>query len=379
MNLIDIINEKLKVILKGELPEEISADSFKNESHKELCNNINRLISSVSEIHNFVHPLSKGDLQDISINRWNLMGSPFKELHSRLLNLTWQAGQIANGDYNQRIDFMGEFSNSFNAMVHALDMKDRSLNAKIKELEKSQWLIDHQLNIARTIQINLIPESMPDFKGAEFYSIYQPMDQIGGDLFDFLTFPEKNKIGVFISDVSGHGVPAALIASMVKTLLTTAGIKRESPSSLLQYINNGLVGLTGDNFLTAFYGIYDSIAGTLSYSRCGHCYPLLLRQGEVIPVKSSGTIMGISKDIIIEEKVIELYLGDKIIFYTDGLTESSNSNHVQFEDFMTDQILPEIAGLEIKPLIERLYESLSLFIGENNPDDDVCIVGMEVI
>ncbi len=378
MNLIDIINEKLEVILRGELPEEISADSFKNESYKELCNNINRLISSVSEIHNFVHPLSKGDLQDISIHRWNLMGSPFKELHSRLLNLTWQAGQIAKGDYSQRIDFMGEFSNSFNTMVKALDMKDRSLKTKIEELENSKKLIENELDIARTIQNNLIPHSMPDFKGAEFYSIYQPMDQIGGDLYDFFSFPEKNKIGIFISDVSGHGVPAALIASMVKVLSTTAGVNRISPSGFLQYINNELVGLTLDNFLTAFYGIFDSHAGTLSYSRCGHCYPLLLRKGEIIPVKSSGTIIGIAKDIIIEEKTIELYRGDKVIFFTDGLTEASDRNNVQFEDFMIDQILPEIADLDIKPLIEKLYESLVLFTGNKRPDDDICIIGMEI-
>lgn len=378
MNLIDIVNEKLNEILKGEIPEQIPADSFANEIQKELSNNINRLISSISEIHQFVLPLSKGDLQDISINRWNLMGSPFKELQSRLLNLTWQAGQIADGDYSQRIDFMGEFSSSFNAMVHALDMKDRSLNAKIRELEKNKRLMGNQLDIARKIQNNLIPESMPDLKGAVFYSIYKPMEQVGGDLFDFITFHGKDKIGVFISDVAGHGVPAALITSMVKTLLTTAGVKRESPAALLQYINNGLVGLTGDNFLTAFYGIYDSCAGILSYSRCGHCYPLLLRKGEVIPVKSSGTIMGFEKDIIIEEKVINLYRGDKIIFYTDGLTEASNSSKVEFEDFMTDKILPEIAGLEIKSLLERLYESLEIFIGDNQPEDDICIVGMEI-
>ena len=169
-----------------------------------------------------------------------------------------------------------------------------------------------------------------------------------------------------------------MITSMVKTLSTTAGVKRESPSGLLQFINNGLVGLTGDNFLTAFYGIYNSSAGTLTYSRCGHCYPLLLRKGEIIPVKSSGTIIGIEKDIIIEEKEINLCKGDKIIFYTDGLTEATNSGNVQFEDYMLDSILPEIAGLEIEKLLKRLYEALILFSENNPPDDDICIVGMEV-
>jgi serine phosphatase RsbU (regulator of sigma subunit) len=378
MNLIDIVNEKLKEILMGKIPDKISLENFSGESEKELFNNINSLISSISEIHQFVQPLSKGELNEISINRWNLMGSPFKELHSRLLNLTWQAGQIADGDYSQRIDFMGDFSRSFNAMVHALDIKDRALKTKIEELEKNKRLIENELDIARTIQDNLIPSVMPVFQGASFYSIYRPVVQVGGDLFDFITFHEKNKIGIFISDVSGHGVPAALITSMVKTLSTSAGVKRESPSGFLQYINNGLVGLTGDNFLTAFYGIYDSSAGTLTYSRCGHCYPLLLRNGEVIPVKSSGTIMGIVQDISIEEKVLNLSRGDKIIFYTDGLTEATNSGNVQFEDFMLGRIVPEIAGFDIEKLLNSLYESLVIFTKNNPPDDDICIVGMEV-
>jgi serine phosphatase RsbU (regulator of sigma subunit) len=378
MNLIDIVNEKLKEILMGKIPDKISLENFSDEREKELFNNINNFISSISEIHQFVQPLSKGELNEISINRWNLMGAPFKELHSRLLNLTWQAGQIADGDYSQRIDFMGDFSRSFNAMVKALDLKDRALKTKIEELEKNKRLIENELDIARTIQDNLIPSVMPDFQGASFYSIYRPVVQVGGDLFDFITFHERNKIGVFISDVSGHGVPAALITSMVKTLSTSAGLKRESPSGFLQFINNGLVGLTGDNFLTAFYGIYDSSAGTLTYSRCGHCYPLLLRNCEISPVKSSGTIMGIAKDINIEEKVINLCKGDKIIFYTDGLTEATNSGNVQFEDYMLDRILPEIAGLDIEKLLNRLYESLIVFTKNNPPDDDICIVGMEV-
>ena len=166
MKLIDIVNEKLKVLLLGEIPDHVSTEGLTDENEKELCNNINRLISSISEIHQFVQPLSKGELNEISIQRWNLLGSPFKELHSRLLNLTWQAGQIAEGDYSQRIDFMGDFSRSFNAMVQALDLKDRALKTKIEELENNKRLIENELDIARTIQDNLIPSDMPIFQDA---------------------------------------------------------------------------------------------------------------------------------------------------------------------------------------------------------------------
>lgn len=379
MKLTDIINDKLEKILLGGIPDLIVYDNKSDEEMLRLAAKINKLITAVSEIHDFVHPLAKGELQDISINRWNLMGSPFKELHSRLLNLTWQAGQIANGDYSQRIDFMGDFSRSFNSMVEALDFKDRTLKMKIEELESKNRLIESELEIARTIQNNLIPSEMPDFKGLLFASIYKPMDQVGGDLFDFITFHENNKIGIFISDVSGHGVPAALITSMVKTLSTTAGRERNSSSGFLKFINNGLIGLAGDNFLTAFYCIYDSIENKMTYSRCGHCYPLLLRQGDIVQLKSSGTVMGIRKDIPVEEKEITLEKGDKIIFYTDGLTEASDSRNIEFEDTMFNKVIPEISGLGITDLLSSLYAGMLDYTGGNQPDDDICIVGMEVL
>jgi len=379
MNLLDIVIQHIEALLMGEIPQFISHDGSDEIRVVELAEKVNKLITAVSEIHNFVLPLSKGELQDIKISRMNLMGSPFKELHSKLLNLTWQAGQIADGDYSQRIDFMGEFSRSFNSMVEALDLKDRSLKAKIDELESKNRLIDMELDIARTIQNNLIPASMPEFPGVELCSIYKPMDQVGGDLFDFITFHEENKIGIFISDVSGHGVPAALIASMVKTLCTTAGEARNSSSGFLQFINNGLVGLSGDNFLTAFYGIYDSFSQVFSYSRCGHCFPLLLREGGIWEIKSSGTIMGIMNDIQIEEREIKLEKGDKIIFYTDGLTEASDSRKIQFEEIMVQKVIPEISHLPVADLLERLYKSMFDFAGGIPPDDDVCIVGMEIV
>lgn len=379
MNLPDTINQKLEQLLLGVIPDLIIYDNNYDEEMIRLAGNINKLIAAISEIHNFVLPLSKGELQDIKISRLNLMGSPFKELHSRLLNLTWQAGQIAAGDYSQRIDFMGQFSHSFNSMVEALELKDRALKTKIDELESKNRLIDLELDIARTIQNNLIPDSMPEFPGVDFYSIYKPMDQVGGDLFDFINFHEENKIGIIISDVSGHGVPAALITSMVKTLCITAGEARNSSSGFLQFINNGLVGLSGDNFLTAFYGIYDSFSQIFTYSRCGHCFPLLLRRGEVSEIKSSGTIMGIMHDIPIEKREIKLEKGDKIIFYTDGLTEAADSRKIQFEDIMVQRVIPEISHLPIADLLERLYQSMFDFAGGIPQDDDICIVGMEVV
>jgi hypothetical protein len=129
--------EKLTILLQGKIPEKIDDGKLDNENDRQFANMLNQLITFMQEIHALVIPLSKGKLQDIRVSPKNYLASPFKELHSRLLHLTWQAKQVAKGDYGQRIDFMGDFSEAFNSMVIALDHNERLLMEKIDELEKA--------------------------------------------------------------------------------------------------------------------------------------------------------------------------------------------------------------------------------------------------
>jgi hypothetical protein len=104
---------------------------------------VNQLIEFMSEIQNFIFPLSQGILKDLKIQPKNFLGSPFKELHSRLVHLTWQAERIAQGYYSQRVDFMGEFSEAFNSMVISLEQHEWALKEKIAELEQALLHIKH--------------------------------------------------------------------------------------------------------------------------------------------------------------------------------------------------------------------------------------------
>jgi phosphoserine phosphatase RsbU/P len=132
----DIVN-KLSVLLHGEIPATISEEDISTDCERELAEVLNQLIEFTREIHDFIEPLSQGKLNGLKIRPKNFLGSPFKEMHSRLVHLTWQAKQVADGDYSQRVDFMGEFSEAFNAMVVALDQKEKTLKNKIVELEEA--------------------------------------------------------------------------------------------------------------------------------------------------------------------------------------------------------------------------------------------------
>jgi hypothetical protein len=135
--MINDIIKSMNLLLEGEMPSKIEYDGISDESERELAKTFNNLIEFTQEIHDFIAPLSQGRLNGIKIRPGNFLGSPFKELHSRLLHLTWQAKQVTSGDYSQRVDFMGEFSEAFNAMVVALDQNERELKAKIAELEEA--------------------------------------------------------------------------------------------------------------------------------------------------------------------------------------------------------------------------------------------------
>jgi phosphoserine phosphatase RsbU/P len=127
----------MNLLLQGEMPSKIACSDIVDERERELAEALNRLIEFTQEIHDFIAPLSQGKLNGLNLRPKNFLASPFKELHSRLRHLTWQAKQVAEGDYAQRVDFMGEFSEAFNAMVISLDQNEKCLKNKIAELEEA--------------------------------------------------------------------------------------------------------------------------------------------------------------------------------------------------------------------------------------------------
>ncbi|MDR2549818.1 MAG: hypothetical protein LBD10_06445 [Desulfobulbus sp.] len=128
--------DKLAVLLQGKVPDALETEHCASEEERQLANLLNELFTYMQEVHQFIVPLSQGNISDLTLPPpRNFLSSPFKELHSRLMHLTWQAGRVAQGDYSQQIDFMGDFSEAFNKMIVSLDRNERELKIKIAELE----------------------------------------------------------------------------------------------------------------------------------------------------------------------------------------------------------------------------------------------------
>jgi len=200
---------------------------------------------------------------------------------------------------------------------------------------------------------------------------------VGGDFYDFIKVKESDFLGIFISDVSGHGVPAALITTMVKTLVETAGENRTKPAQLLKYINKNISGQTGGNFLTAFYGVYHQQTKMFSYARGAHNPPYLIRNNQVILLESKGKVLGVLEGLEFEEKQIQLQSGDRLLFYTDGLTEAENAQGVEFEEVLYKILVQNFKG-KAQAFLDFIYHALLEHRGGYHFDDDVCLIVLEV-
>jgi serine phosphatase RsbU (regulator of sigma subunit) len=277
---------------------------------------------------------------------------------------------------------------SFMAIALMLNVILRYLDREKKELMMQKMDLENQIVLARNIQEQLIPSRAP---ASYIHSLYRPMEMVGGDFFDFVRFRESNKIGFFISDVSGHGVPAAFITSMIKTTILQAAQRRENPAELLHYLNEVLYDRTGGNFITAFYALYDPSTRTLTYSNAGHNPPYLIAGDSVsqligmksvpIAIVDNHYLHGYGKSY--RNTTTVLPQGSKLLMYTDGLMEarSLDDDTMFFDGDENDLsgILTQLRGLSSEAFIAALFARLVAFRGSSSFDDDVCIICVDIV
>jgi PAS domain S-box-containing protein len=303
-----------------------------------------------------------------------------KSFYVRMWTEIKEKGYWQSDIYNRRKN--GEVYSEF-LSIQAIPNEQREIAyflarmSDITYLKKFEKEMTNELTLAQRIQKNILPQSKPDFPGVDFQCIYNPMEAIGGDFYDFIKLDEE-RMGIFISDISGHGVPAALITTMTKAILESSENYLLSPSLLMSYLNKRLVSLNGDMFLTGVYAVYHKRLRTLTFSRCAHPHPVIIRNGELIYLEENGSgMLGVFKDMVFNKATVELQKGDKVVFYTDGLTEGLSPDMVEFSTIFSD-VLKQFSDLPVEKYIERIYYSFLIHCEQNILEDDVCLIGMEV-
>ena len=230
--------------------------------------------------------------------------------------------------------------------------------------------IDRELSIARQIQAAILPEQMPRLGGITVAARYLPMTAVAGDFYEFVEIDDR-RLGVLVADVSGHGVPAALIASMVKVAVAAQKSRAEHPALVLAGMNETLCGRLGGQYVTAAYLFLDRGAGLIRYGAAGH--PPMLRAGtrgpEVQEVEQNGLPLGMMEAATYDQLEQPLDDGDRFLLYTDGLVEASNAAGDFFGLGRVKAAMTASAASAPDAVADGLLETLRVWSGQPAGDD----------
>jgi sigma-B regulation protein RsbU (phosphoserine phosphatase) len=231
--------------------------------------------------------------------------------------------------------------------------------------------IQRELELARRIQHSLLPAAFPESRSFRVAARYVPMNSVAGDFYDFLV-ADPAHAGLFIADVSGHGVPAALIASMVKMAAVSQRSEAPHPARLLTGMNRALCGNTQGQYVTAAYVYLDAAGRELRYAAAGHPAMLLLRRGSVIEVAENGLLLAAIDNISYSERVVAIEPGDRLLLYTDGVIEARNPAGELFGDERVTTALKQSAGSSPHDAANAIVASVKQW--SPSQDDDLTIL-----
>jgi len=231
--------------------------------------------------------------------------------------------------------------------------------------------IQKELEVARRIQLSILPTAFPASARFDVAARYVPMTSVAGDFYDYV-IADDHRAGLLIADVSGHGVPAALIASMVKLAATSQRPHATDPAALLLGMNAALHGNTQSQFVTAAYVYLDAQARELRYSAAGHPPMLLLRDGKVTEISENGLMLAAFDFATYGTLTHPLQTHDRLLLYTDGIVEAANAAGEFFGQEKLSALLRDTAALDSHKAADNIIESVQKWA--NTQDDDLTVL-----
>ena len=255
-------------------------------------------------------------------------------------------------------------------------------NATIYSMANEKKRLDHDLEIARDIQRILLPSEAPAIDGFQISGINVPARQVSGDYFDYIQV-DQDRLGVAIADVSGKGVPASLIMAICRSVLRAEAARNPSPADVLRKVNRQLYpDIKEDMFISMAYLILGHQQDGVTLARAGHDAPLWYkRQSQtVMPVKSPGMVVGIDSgsvfDRLTADFAVPLERNDCLVLYTDGVTETLNS---EGDEFGVDRMMQSVrasANDSAQAIVKRIIEDVREFTGSVPENDDMTLIAI---
>ncbi len=265
-------------------------------------------------------------------------------------------------------------------LVDEREAREKEMRAKDAALLRNA-AVTHEMEIAKQIQMSLLPEAPPLLQGVQIASLSIAADHVGGDYYDFFVTDDRI-IDTVIADVSGHNVGAALIMVETRSVLRAQINTSNSPGIVLANLNSLLMSdlSRAELFISMFYIKYDTFTQWLTYSSAGHNTPVLYRisDAQCMTLDAEGMILGVKSDVIFEDKSILLDPGDILLLYTDGLTETADSEGNMYGIERLSMILSTIHDEPLQSIIDTIYREVINFAGGVAIADDISIVALRV-
>jgi serine phosphatase RsbU (regulator of sigma subunit)/ribosomal protein S18 acetylase RimI-like enzyme len=313
-------------------------------------------------------------IPDVSLDSKYIAGR--KQTRSEIVVPIMKNGR-AIGALDVESDNLNEFNHTdleilnFFADAASLSIEKAMLHHQILEKKK----VEKQLQIAGEVQARLLPQNPPVAGGYDFAGLCIPTYEIGGDYFDYIRI-DKNKIGIAIADISGDGIPAALIMTAFRALLRSQAKQYKDPSELMQLLNTQLAEFTRKkDFVTAFYGILNLRNHIFNYTNCGHNPPMLFRTGGNIEMLDKGgpSLCIVENPGFVRGKT-ELAPGDRLVLYTDGVTEIFNKNLEEFGLERLTNAIKSSLNIPASALLDKIVGETKKFSQSEFYRDDYTLV-----
>jgi sigma-B regulation protein RsbU (phosphoserine phosphatase) len=268
------------------------------------------------------------------------------------------------------------------AVVRARVQTHLVLRGIREQLAQQLQTIQKELETARQIQLSILPNDIPKIEGLDIAARYIPMTSVAGDFYDFIMMDEKS-VGILVADVSGHGMPAALIASMLKIALASQLPHAADPAQVLSGLNQALCGKFQHHFVTAAYVFVDMAKRVVTYAGAGHP-PLLLwgtSSAGVRDVVENGLFLGKFPWATYSSLELPIKAGDWCLLYTDGIPETSNHSEIEFGTDRFKQFLATEQSTSASQFSDHLLEELFRWAARGpgeDLDDDITLVAIHV-
>lgn len=285
-------------------------------------------------------------------------------------------------------EFFAEFSVSASRQrrrfIYTAFVRDITEQKHAQEMKERLKYIEAELELARTIQRSFLPQIFPAFPQRHEFEVYAemiPAMNVGGDFYDFYLL-DGDRLAFAIGDVSGKGVPGALVMAMTLTLLKATARTTQSVSECLRTVNKLLCEENeAAFFVTLFYGVLEICTGKVTYANAGHPPPYLLSPSQQLTAldPTGGLILGVFDEAQYEEAEINLRSGEGLLLFTDGVTEAMNEARGFYGDDRLFSVLRGVSGMAATPLVKHVVTDVETFTGATQRHDDITLLALRYL